>query len=131
MLLPITTSFFGLFVPVYVALSLRVVRTRRKNRVSLGDGQVPELVKIISTHNNFSQYIPLGLLGIALGELQYVSSAVLVCVGVALLCGRVFHAIGILKAKSGPNLPRVLGMMLTFVPLTVLALVNVWRVVRS
>jgi uncharacterized membrane protein YecN with MAPEG domain len=124
MSLPITTGFVLIFTLIYVALSLIVVRTRRKNKISLGDGNHPQMIKIISTHSNFSQYVPLGLIGILLGELQGVSSKVLIGLGIALLLGRIFHAIGIVLSKPGPNLARVWGMVLTFFPLLLLAIAS-------
>lgn len=112
----------GLFVPTYVLLSLKVIRTRRKNRVPLGDGGNAELLKWISTHNNFSQYIPLALACMAVAEIQGAPSRALIGVGTALLIGRLSHMIGIVKAKPGPNKARVLGMILTFGPLLLLGL---------
>lgn len=122
MYLPITSLFIGIFVPLYVLLSLRVVRTRRKNRIPLGDGGHPDLIKIISTHNNFSQYIPLALVCMGFAEIQGVNAFVLLGAGSALVVGRVSHAVGIIVAKPGANIPRVLGMVLTFTPLLFLAL---------
>ncbi len=125
MRIPITAFFFCIFSVLYIGLSLYVVRTRRKNRIPLGDGNHPPLIKAMSTHSNFSQYIPLGLLGILMGELQGIPSSILFGVGFSLLLGRMFHGIGIMIAKTGPNKPRVLGMILTFIPLLTLAVANI------
>jgi uncharacterized membrane protein YecN with MAPEG domain len=119
--LPITSVFATFFTVFYVGLSVRVVRVRRKNRISLGDGGHDGLLKAISTHSNFSQYIPLALFLMALHELQWGSHPFLIGAGLLLIIGRISHIIGIVFAKKGPNLYRVIGMMTTFTTLIFLA----------
>lgn len=119
--LPITSILSAFFTLFYIGLSLRVVRVRRKNRIPLGDGQNPDLMKAISIHSNFSQYIPFALFLILLQELQNGSQPWLLSLGIALFVGRVCHIIGIVYAKTGPNIYRVVGMVMTFSLLGILA----------
>lgn len=106
---------------LYVWLTIRVVGARRAARVALGTGGDPALTRAMRVHGNFIEYVPFGLLLIALAG---VTTGVLWLVhGLAatLVLGRVIHAWGVSRSDEVFR-HRVIGMMLTFATLVIAAL---------
>ncbi|RVU40519.1 glutathione S-transferase [Rheinheimera riviphila] len=101
---------------MYVVLAGLVVRQRVKSRVGLGDGQQPALVKAVRIHGNFAEYVPLLLILLLVLEIQGAALWQLHLVGGLTVFGRVSHAIGLTKT-SGTSLPRMIGMISTFIAL--------------
>lgn len=116
MSLPITSIFAALLTGLFIYLSFRVIGQRRQQRVSLGDGQDPHLQSLSRAHGNFAEYIPFALLMLALAELQGAPALLLILLGIALLTGRILHAMAFLGQGMIMRF-RVLGMVLTFLTL--------------
>ena len=55
----------GLHVLLLLILSVMVVRLRQKHRVSLGDDGIPELARAIRAFGNATEYVPAGLIALA------------------------------------------------------------------
>lgn len=108
-----TAPYFSGFGILAIVLSVRVIRLRRRHRVSMGDGGVAELGRRMRVFGNFAEYAPLGL--ILLIALEFVQSPVwyMHLAGGTLLLGRVLHAIG-LEHPEQPHPGRISGMTLTF-----------------
>ncbi|MGB1560605.1 MAG: MAPEG family protein [Sinimarinibacterium flocculans] len=121
----ITPLYAGLLAILFLALSLRVVQKR--SNVSLGDGGDPELLRRIRGHGNFTEYVPLILLMMAMLEVGGATPAWLLhLLGATLVVARVLHGIALsytAKWKFG----RFYGTLVTFILLLVLALLCVWR----
>ena len=60
--LPVTSLYAGVAALAFVAMSMLVVRRRRRLRVALGDGGNRLLARTIRGHGNFAEYVPLALL---------------------------------------------------------------------
>jgi uncharacterized membrane protein YecN with MAPEG domain len=107
---PVYSALLGL---VFVALSIRTLRLRRRLRIPLGDGGNDLRLRAIRTHANFAEYVPLGLL--LLAGIEFVDAAAwLVHVsGISLLAGRLIHAFGVSRPAEVLAF-RVAGMALTF-----------------
>ena len=116
----VTALYAGLLTPLFVLLSIRVIRQRRAVRVGIGHGDDAALLKRMRVHANFSEYVPLALLLMGLLESMGTSRYLLHGLGIALVIGRVLHAYGVSQAKENLTL-RVAGMTLTFAVLTVAA----------
>src|SRR6266542_3293014 len=92
-------------VPIYAAvlalmffiLAVRVTRLRRIKRMGIGSGGDARLERAIRVHANFSEYVPLTLLLLAL----------------ALVAGRVIHVYGVSQEKEVIRI-RTIGMVATF-----------------
>ncbi len=122
MITPLYAALCGLLL---IALSLRVVRLRRKHLVSLGDGGQPELQAAIRAQGNFAEYAPLALLLLFLLELsRQAPHWALHLLGAALFLGRALHAWGVLTSapRSRPKPGRPIGIVLTFSMLLITAL---------
>jgi uncharacterized membrane protein YecN with MAPEG domain len=104
-----------------VYLSVRVIGLRRSLKISIGTGaQNPSqnegaspILRATRAQANFSEYVPLALLLMALLEIQGVHYAWLHALGICLLCGRCIHAYGISHANER-FIFRVSGMVMTF-----------------
>lgn len=105
-----------------VWLSLKTIKERRSNKISIGNGGVDSLKLAIAAHSNAIEYIPIAL--ILLFALEYNQGNLLLVhlSGISLLAGRIIHARGLLSS----NLKlRVLGMKITIYTILVLAAVNI------
>lgn len=108
-----------------VWLSLGVIKARVAARVALGDGDDLLLRRAIRAQGNFVEYVPMALVLMALAEAGNVPAAVVHALGMALVCGRAVHAVGIRRAKEDLRLRQV-GMVLTFAVLVIGAGANLW-----
>jgi len=118
----ITSIYASLSALLIVRLSLLVIKLRRKNRVSVGDGGNEELQLAIRAHSNAVEYIPITLLLLLTLELNGAPQIFIHILGSTLLIGRILHAIG-LPAKDFKK--RVLGMQITIYLLIGLAILNI------
>jgi uncharacterized protein len=112
-LLRIVPFYAALLATLYIFLSLRVVRLRRRNRIALGDAKNPQLQRAIRVHANFAEYVPFALLLVAFVEFQQSSALTVHLICLALLMGRIVHAYGVSQEKENYRL-RLIGMSLTF-----------------
>lgn len=102
-------------------LSLRVISLRRKHRIRYGDGGNEMLVIARSAQANAAQYIPLTLILLFALEANDAPVLLVHAAGIALICGRLLHARGLLGERL--NL-RILGMQITLGTIIGLALMN-------
>ena len=111
--MPITAFYAALLAILFLILSFRVIGVRRGQKVEIGDGGDKELFRRTRVHANFAEYAPLALLLLALAESLKTPSLMLHAVGLALLVGRIIHAIGL--SQTPHILPlRFGGMVMTF-----------------
>jgi uncharacterized membrane protein YecN with MAPEG domain len=118
----ITSLYASLSALLIVRLTLTVIKLRRKNRISVGDGGNEELQLAIRTHANAVEYIPIALLLLLMLELNGAPKILIHLLGATLITGRIIHAIGI-PAKNLKK--RVLGMQITIFLLIGLAVLNI------
>jgi uncharacterized membrane protein YecN with MAPEG domain len=81
--------------------------------VALGDADIPQLTQAVRAFGNASEYIPAGLIAIAVLAMVGAPPAVVHATGFILLVGRLMHAIG-LSRSGGASLPRAIGVVLTW-----------------
>lgn len=117
----VTALYAGLLTPLFVLLSIRVIRQRRAVRVGIGHGDDAALLRRMRVHANFAEYVPLALLLMGLLESMGTSRYLLHGLGIALVLGRLVHAYGVSQTKENLTL-RVTGMTLTFAVLVIAAL---------
>ena len=85
----------GLLGLLAVALTMNVVRLRRKKRISLGDGGDKETLAAIRAHANFMEFVPLGLI-LILTVMNLYSGPIAGILAAALVVCRLLHAGGML-----------------------------------
>jgi len=124
-LLNIVPFYGGILGLGYAYLTFAVIRVRRREQLSLGDGEIPELRRKIRAHGNFNEYTPLTLLLISFIELQNGAPFLIHLLCSALLIGRGMHAWSISNQNENVNY-RIAGMILTFLPLIGASLVLIF-----
>lgn len=111
----------GLLILVLVALSVRVMVNRRRHRVSLGDGGVEQMTVVSRAFGNAAEYAPPAIGALILMALLGLPAWAVHAVGGGMFLGRVVHPIG-LAIRKAPNWARITGMALTWLSLTLAAL---------
>ena len=103
----------GLHLILLLVLSLLVVRQRRAHGVVLGDADIPALTQAVRAFGNATEYVPAGLIAIAVLAMVGAPPMVVHLAGLVLLVGRVSHAIG-LSRSGGASVLRSAGVILTW-----------------
>ncbi len=129
-MMPITAFYAALLTPIFVLLSVRVIGERRGGRVPVGDGGNPLLLRRMRVQANFTEYVPLALILMALAESLHTPNWLLHALGVLLLAGRTSHAAGMSQAAERFQF-RVAGVGATFTVLIAAAVLCVVGAVRS
>lgn len=111
---------------LFVALSVRALRLRRRFGIAVGDGGNVTLLRAIRAHGNFAEYTPFGLLLILAAELSEAPGLLVHALGIVLLAGRLVHAFGV-SNEAEVFAFRVTGMALTFTCYLVAAVFVLWR----
>jgi len=90
------TGFYaGFLALIYIFLTYRVVRLRMATKTSLGDGGHSGLITAIRAHANFAEYVPLGLILMAILNIQGTNGGIIHIIGLMLVTGRMIHAYSI------------------------------------
>lgn len=124
----VTPLYGGLLALWFIALSVKVVRQRRHSKISLGDGGNTQLQRAMRGHANFSEYVPLALLLIAMLELSQFPPYVLHGLGLTLLVARLLHGYA-LSFNGHFRLGRVAGAGLTFLVLLIAGVLCLYQAI--
>ncbi len=130
MSLTITALYASLAGLLLLFLSFRVVRWRRKLSVGLGDGGQENLLRAQRAQANFTEYVPIALILLAVAESQVLTGWLLHTAGAVLLLARLLHAWG-LSQSSGRSFGRYWGTLLTWVVILALSLANIYGVLAG
>lgn len=128
MSLNIVPIYAGLLALVYLTLTIRTVLARRKYSISLGHKAEPQLMRNVRAHGNFSEYVPILLILIALLELRDFSPLLIHIFGAVLVVSRISHAYGISNVKENFAF-RIAGMVPTMLLLLITGLINLYLAV--
>lgn len=124
--LAVTPVYAGLLAFVFLFLTASVIRLRRRQRVSVGDGGDPAFLRKVRAHGNFAEYVPMALLLMAMVELLGVHAVILHAIGGLLLAGRLVHGWCFLFTTRNLS-ARVLGMAMTLFALGVGGGAALWQ----
>ena len=102
--------------------------SRRKHRVSIGDGGHPQVTAASRAFGNAAEYMPIALVAVVLLALVGYPVWAIHLIGGGFILGRVLHAIGMVKTLEGqpPRVERMVGMLLTYLPLLASAVLLIW-----
>ena len=89
--LPITTLYGAVFALLLIPITIRVGLHRDHIRVFFLHGDDEALLRLIRSHANFLEYVPFGLILIALVEINGASVAFLHGLAGTLLVSRIMH----------------------------------------
>jgi hypothetical protein len=122
--------YAALLAIVFVTLSVRTIRMRRRTRVAVGDGGNEAMLRAMRAHGNFAEYVPFALLLLAFAEVANAAQWLLHALCGTLLVGRCVHAWGVSQVKENFRF-RVFGMAMTFAVITIAALYVLTAHLRS
>jgi uncharacterized membrane protein YecN with MAPEG domain len=123
--IPTVTALYGSLNAIFnIALAARVALQRGKSKVSIGEGNAPELTLAIRIHANNAEFVPLAILMMLLAELCGGSPFILHVAGGILLVSRLSHVVGM--PRPAPNLFRAAGVTGTWVLIVGLAAWTLW-----
>jgi uncharacterized membrane protein YecN with MAPEG domain len=123
-MLTATPLYAGLIALLFLWLSFRVVGRRRSQQVSLGDGGDEILLQRVRAQANCAEYAPIGIVLLAMADLQGMPVFLVHIFGLMLLAGRALHAYGF-SATPQVFKARVWGMYLTIGMLGCMAIANI------
>ncbi len=110
-MLPATTLVAAVAAMALVGLSIAVSLKRLKVGTRIGMGEDEGLLRRIRAQGNFTEYVPIALIALALVEYRGASPAWLWTIAALLIVGRALHAAGML---SGSTPLRATGMLSTY-----------------
>ncbi len=119
----IISLYAALLALMFVILTIRVIKIRRSQKVSLGDGGNLLLQRAIASQSNFSQSAPIFLILLLIAEAGGTNLIILHICGILFFFGRISHAYGISQEKENFRF-RIGGMMATFGSIIILSLIN-------
>ncbi|WP_068116351.1 MAPEG family protein [Tropicimonas marinistellae] len=123
-MLTVTPIYAGLLGLLFAALSARVILARKRLSISLGDGGAADMERHIRIQGNCAEYAPLGLLLLAIAEMQGMPGWVVHLFGAMLFLGRVTHAWSLSQVPQNLS-ARVVGMGLTLGMIVTVAMANI------
>lgn len=104
-----------------IALSINVIKGRRKFGAALGDADNVDMKRRIRAHGNLAEYAPIFLILLGYAEYGGLPGWAVHACGVFFLAGRVMHAYSVLKAEqyvdhqlTANPVWRIRGMFCTF-----------------
>lgn len=106
-----------------LVMAMRVVDARRIAGVSIGDGDDPMLKRRMRGQANLAEYGPIGLILLAVAEIQGAAPWLLLPVAFAFICARAIHAYAFGFSDNLPKL-RYWGTTITFLAIALLAITN-------
>ncbi len=113
-LFEIVASYIAFFLVMNVVLMYLIGQVRIAKKIDLGDGGDPQMLSRVRAHGNFSETVPLLLLGLIALAMLSAPVWALHLVGGGLVIGRILHALG-MYGKFGQG--RLVGT-LTFLLLS-------------
>ncbi len=122
----ITGLYAALAALLIVLLALRVILRRKAAGIGIGDGGDHELAKRVRAHANAVEYLPIGLLLLLVLELDQTEPVLVHAFGITLVVGRMLHAFGLSKT-SRISIGRALGIVLSLLAITAMAVLLLWR----
>jgi uncharacterized membrane protein YecN with MAPEG domain len=122
----ITALYAGILALLIVALGINVTVHRVKLGVSLGDGDNPQMLRMIRLHGNAVEYIPIALVLMLVYEINGGWHMALHAAGVALVIGRLLQTGGMWTTEV-PGFARGAGQSLTWLTIAALAVLNLLK----
>ena len=99
---------------IFIALSFNAAFTRRKSGLAVGEGDNETLLRAVRAHGNFTEFTPMFLISLIFVDQLSKNCDYVGIFGLLFIIGRISHALSMFLKKG---ILRVIGMMLTFVPL--------------
>ena len=108
--------YAGLAILILVWLAVQTGRIRQAEKVFMGDGGNPRMIRIMRGHANALEFIPPTLIAMLLLALTGAPALLVHLLGLLLIAGRFVHAWHF-AAADAPPWQRVAGTVLSFLAL--------------
>jgi uncharacterized protein len=128
MIVPVSAVFAAVLGLLLLVLSFMISRYRLKFKHGLGVSDDIDFQATVRAHANLVEYAPIGLIMLAIAELNGVSSTLIYWTGMGFVVGRLLHAFGMINGRGGPHMARMAGILLTWLAILVLSLLLFWNV---
>ena len=126
----ITALYSGLLGLILVYLSYNVAGHRKSHQVGIGHGDNDDLGRAIRVQANFTEYVPVALILIAVFESNQGSSLITHSAGATLVIARLLHAYGLGKTIN-VSFGRLSGIILTWLVILAISVLNIYHFVAS
>jgi hypothetical protein len=131
MILPITGVFAAVIGILLLVLSAVVAKYRIKYGKDMGTTEDLDFKAAVRAHGNLMEYAPLTLLMLGIAELNGVSSGFIYWIGMAFVLGRILHAWGMFQGQGGPHKARMVGILLTWAAILIIAVLLLHNVYNA
>ena len=121
----ITPLFLATFLVFQVVITNLVGYRRLQTGIHFLDGGDQTLTRRMRAHGNFTETVPITLLGMLAGELSGVSSWLIWVTGGLMVSGRLWHYAVIVRQGWGNG--RSLSMATTFAAMLLIAAALLWQ----
>ena len=114
----ITGFYIGLMGLMLIILTIRIAVRRRKYRVGINDGGIPDLAQSIRVHGNFVETVPFLLIILGIMELSLIQPLYLHIFGAGIILSRLLHATGLTQSpllSFGRKYGILLSLLLLFI----------------
>ena len=123
--MPILALYSGILGILLIYLSYDVASNRKKFKVGIGDGGNKDLARAIRVHGNFTEYVPIALILLAIFEINHGHAMIAHIAGITLVVGRLLHAYGLGKTVK-VSFGRFAGIVLTWLVIIGLSGANIY-----
>jgi uncharacterized membrane protein YecN with MAPEG domain len=117
--------YTGLNVLIIFALIWQVIGHRRREKITLGDGGFPPLIRAIRAHANAIEIAPIALIGLIVMVMANAPLWAIHVGGLSLTLGRALHGYG-LSRNEGTSFGRMVGMILSLTALLWIGVYCIW-----
>ena len=117
--------YTGLNILIIFALIWQVIGHRRREKITLGDGGFPPLIRAIRAHANAVEIAPIALIGLIVMVMANAPLWAIHVGGLSLTLGRALHAYG-LSRDEGASFGRMVGMILSLTALLWIGVYCIW-----
>jgi len=125
--MPILIPYAAMLAVLFMLLSIRTIRMRRRLRIAVGHGEDIALLRAMRAHANFAEYVPFALVLLFFAATASAPAWLMHALGVALVAGRISHAYGVSHVNESYAF-RVFGMAMT---LSVIGIAACWLAYRT
>lgn len=130
----IASFYAGILSLMYLALSIHVIKTRRRFRVAIGDDNNFELKRRISAQMSFADYGLFFIILLGYSEYNGLSTYLIHCLAIIFIAGRMMHTYSLLVAEKYidgkiTNRPiwRIRGMLCTLGCIGILSIILIYQ----
>ena len=94
-MIQISAMYAGFLLLTMLVLGARVSILRVKYGVSMGSGDQPDLGRAVRVFGNFTEWVPMIIIGLVLCELVGAPALLLHLIGIAVILSRLLHVAGL------------------------------------